>query len=84
MYFQNIKVADPLVKPFLSRNGKKSKKGHFFAKDKCALLKLPKEIDIILGIGHFYETPIFFITSLYPIGEIDSLRSMLLIPRKFL
>ena len=39
---------------------KKSKKGPFFAKDKCAPLKSPEEITIFLKIGYFYETLIFF------------------------
>ena len=60
MYFQNIEVSDPLGKPFLKKNWKKSKKSPFFAKDKCARLKSPEEITIYLRIGHFYETPIFF------------------------
>ena len=60
MYFQNIEVSDPLGQPFSRKNGKKSKKSPFFAKDKCAPLKSPEEITIFLRIGHFYETPIFF------------------------
>ena len=57
------------------------KKALFFAKDKCAPLKSPEEIT---GLDISMKPQSFLISSLYPTGEMDPLRSMLFITKKSL